>query len=191
MQNINQKRKLFVVSGSSGVGKNTLINQVLQRNSEIAFSISYTTREKRDGEVDGVNYFYVSKEEFKQSVLNDEFLEWAEFSGNYYGTKREAVKKTLSDGKDIILEIDTQGAIQVKDKMPESVLIFISPPSYQDLEFRLRNRKTETEESIAKRLDFVKLEIRNSEYFDYRIVNDELEDAVNDLETIIQDERAY
>jgi len=191
MQNFNENKKLFVISGSSGVGKNTLINQVLERNPELAFSISYTTREKREGEVEGVNYFYISKEEFKQSVLNDEFLEWAKFSGNYYGTKRAFVKKCLSQGRNLILEIDTQGALQVKEKMPEAVLIFIAPPSYQDLEFRLRNRKTETEESIAKRLDFVKLEIRNSEYFDYRIVNDKIEDAVKDLETILKTEGTY
>jgi len=188
MQNLNLPKKLFVISGSSGVGKNTVINQVLAKNPDIAFSISFTTREKRDGEAEGVNYFYVSKEEFKNGVSNDEFLEWAEFSGNFYGTKRAFVNKCLNAGRNLILEIDTQGAMQVKAKMPEAVLIFIAPPSYEDLELRLRNRNTETEEAIAKRLDFVKLEMKNAENFDYKVVNDKIEDAVNDIEKIIKTE---
>lgn len=189
MQNFNTTKKLFVISGSSGVGKNTVINRVLENNPDIAFSISYTTREKREGEVEGVNYFYVSRDEFKNSVKEDEFLEWAEFSGNFYGTKRAFVQKCLSKGRDLILEIDTQGALQVKEKMPEAVLIFIAPPSYEDLESRLRSRNTETEEAIAKRLNFVMLEMENSESFDYRVINDKLEDAINDIEKIIKDER--
>lgn len=193
MQNLNEneKKKLFVISGSSGVGKGTVIKGFLDRNPSFSLSISYTTREKREGEVEGVNYFYVSKEAFKESINNHEFLEYAQFSDNYYGTKREFIQNSLNKHKDLILEIDTQGALQVKEKMPVAVLIFIAPPSYQDLEFRLRNRKTESEEAIAKRLDFVKLEIRNSERFDYRVVNDRIEDAVTELEKIIKTERAY
>ena len=191
MENITKKKKLFVISGSSGVGKGTVIGAFLKNNPTFSLSISYTTREKRQGEVEGVNYFYVSKEEFLNSIHNNEFLEWAEFSGNYYGTKREFVQKCLDKNGDLILEIETQGAMQVKDKMPESVLIFIVPPSYQDLEFRLRNRKTESEEAIAKRLDFVKFEMSNSERFDYRIVNDEIQNTVSELERIIKSEGAY
>lgn len=191
MENITKKKKLFVISGSSGVGKGTVIGAFLKNNPTFSLSISYTTREKRQGEVEGVNYFYVSKEEFLNSIHNNEFLEWAEFSGNYYGTKREFVQKCLNKNGDLILEIETQGAMQVKDKMPESVLIFIVPPSYQDLEFRLRNRKTESEEAIAKRLDFVKFEMSNSERFDYRIVNDEIQSTVSELERIIKTEGAY
>lgn len=191
MENELKKKKLYVISGSSGVGKGTVIKGFLEKNPTFSFSISYTTREKREGEQEGVNYFYVSKEDFKNSIQNNEFLEWAEFSENYYGTKREFIEKSLLKNKDLILEIDTQGALQLKGQMPEAVLIFIAPPSYQDLEFRLRNRKTESEEAIAKRLDFVKLEIRNSERFDYRIVNDRVEDAIEELERIINTERAY
>ena len=191
MQNMAEKKKLFVISGSSGVGKGTVIGGFLKRNPKFKLSISYTTREKREGEVEGVNYFYVSKEEFLSSVKNNEFLEWAEFSGNYYGTKREFVQKCLRENINLILEIETQGALQVKDKMSESVLIFIVPPSYQDLEFRLRNRKTESEEAIAKRLDFVKFEIQNSERFDYRIVNDKVENTIFELERIIKSEGTY
>lgn len=187
----NSKNKLYVISGSSGVGKGTVIKGFLEKNPEFCLSISYTTREKREGEEDGVNYFFVTKEEFLQGVRNDEFLEWAEFSDNYYGTKRTFVEKCFNKGKDLILEIETQGALQIKKKMPEAVLIFIAPPSYDDLEFRLRNRNTESEEAIQKRLDFVKLELRNSEMYDYKIVNDELDDAIIELEKIIQTERLF
>jgi len=187
MQNL--KKKLFVISGSSGVGKGTVIKGFLAKNPEFGLSISYTTRAKREGEVDGVNYFFVSKEEFLQGVKDDEFLEWAEFSGNYYGTKKAYVEKCLNKGQDLILEIETQGALQIKEKMPDAILIFIAPPSYQDLEFRLRNRQTESEEAIAKRLDFVKMEIENSQHYNYKIINDELEDAIIELERIIQTER--
>lgn len=187
----NFKNKLFVISGSSGVGKGTVIKGLLARNPELELSISYTTRTKREGEVDGVNYFFVTKEEFLQGVKNNEFLEWAKFSGNYYGTKKSFVEKCLNEGKDLILEIETQGAMQIKEKMSEAVLIFIAPPSYEDLEFRLRNRNTESEEAIQKRLDFVKMELKNSEMYDYRIINDQLEDAIIELERIIKTERLY
>lgn len=189
MQNL--KKKLFVISGSSGVGKGTVIKGFLEKNPDFKLSISYTTRAKRESEINGVNYFFVSKEEFLQGVTNDEFLEWAEFSENYYGTKKSFVQKCLSEGKNLILEIETQGALQIKEKMPEAVLIFIAPPSYQDLEFRLRNRQTESEEAIQKRLDFVKMEIKNSQHYDYKIVNDELDDAIIELERIIKTERLY
>lgn len=187
----NEKKKLFVISGSSGVGKGTVLEGFLKRNPDFNLSISCTTREKREGEVDGVNYFYISKEEFLEGIKNNEFLEWAEFSGNYYGTNKLLVEKHLKENENLILEIETQGALQVKEKMPDSILIFIAPPSYQDLEFRLRNRKTESEEEISKRLDFVKLEIRNSEMYDYRIINDKLEDTIIELEKIIKTEMVY
>lgn len=187
----NEKRKLFVISGSSGVGKGTVIKGFLAKHSDFVFSVSCTTRAEREGEVDGVDYFFISKEEFVKSIENNEFIEWANFSDNYYGTKKEFIEKTFAEGKDIILEIDTQGALQIKEKMPEAVLIFIEPPSYQDLEFRLRNRKTESEEAIQKRLDFVKMEMRNSEYFDYKLVNDQVDLTVQELEIILRTERAY
>lgn len=191
MQNdvLEQKKKLFVISGSSGVGKGTVISGFLDRNPNFKLSISCTTRNMRPGEEDGVNYFFLSKDEFQKSMENGEFLEWAQFSGNFYGTKREFIEKSLQKGRDLILEIDTQGAKQVKEKMPDAVLIFIMPPSYEDLESRLRNRQTESEEAIQKRLEFVKLELESSNKFDYKIVNDKLEDAIMDLEKIINSER--
>ena len=190
MENIGNK-KLFVISGSSGVGKGTVLKGFLERNPEFMLSISCTTRAKREGEIDGVNYFFVTKDEFMESVESDEFLEWAEFSGNFYGTKRKFVEKKLNENVDVILEIDTQGALQIKEKMPEAVLIFIAPPSYQDLEFRLRSRNTESEEAISKRLDFVKLEMKNSEFFDFRIINDTVENAISEMEQIVRAERSY
>lgn len=185
----NKKKKLFVISGSSGVGKGTVIRGFLDRNPHFKLSISCTTRQMRPGEIDGVNYFFLSREEFLKSIENEEFLEWAEFSGNLYGTKKEFIERSLEKGRDLILEIETQGAKQVKEKMPEVVLIFIMPPSYEDLEARLRSRNTESEEAIQKRLDFVKFEIENSSNFNYVIVNDKLEDAIIDLENIINSER--
>lgn len=191
MQNSNTQSKLIVISGSSGVGKGTVIEGFLKKNPSYSLSISYTTRKKREGEKDGVNYFYISEEEFLESIKNDDFLEWAKFSGNYYGTKKTFVQKQLNENKNLILEIDTQGALQIKDKMPQAILIFIAPPSYQDLELRLRKRNTESEDAILKRLNFVKLEIQNSEKFDYRIVNDKLEETINELERLINTKRDY
>ncbi len=186
----NSLNKLYVISGSSGVGKGTVIKAFLEKHPEFVLSVSCTTRKPRDGEIDGVNYFFVSKKEFMKSVQNEEFLEWAEFSDNCYGTKKAFVEASLKNNN-VLLEIDTQGALQVKQQMPDAVLIFITPPSYQDLEFRLRNRKTESEEAIQKRLEFVKLEIENSKYFDYLVTNDLVENAVSEIEKIIKNDGVY
>ena len=175
---------LFVISGSSGVGKGTVINEFLRRHPEFKLSISCTTRNIREGEIDGVNYFFLSKEEFKNCIDNNEFLEWAEFSGNCYGTKKEFVKKCLSKGENLILEIDTKGALNVKKIMPEATLIFIAPPSFEELEARLRGRHTETEEAIQKRLASIKSEIENSKHYDYVVINDTVENAVQKIEEI-------
>ena len=176
--------KLFVISGSSGVGKGTVINEFLRKHPEFRLSISCTTRGKREGEEHGVNYFFLSKEEFKNCIDNNEFLEWAEFSGNYYGTKKEFVERCLANGENLILEIDTKGALNVKKLMPEANLIFIAPPSIEELEARLRGRHTETEEAIQKRLASIKLEIENSKHYDYVVINDTVENAVKRIEEI-------
>lgn len=178
-------KKLFVLSGSSGVGKGTVLKGFLDKNPNFMLSISCTTRKPRQGEVDGVNYFFISKDDFKNCIENDKFLEWAEFAGNFYGTKKKYINQCLQEGKDIILEIDTQGALQVKKQMPEAVLIFICPPSYETLESRLRGRHTEDEETIQKRLEQVKVELERAEKFDYKILNDNLEDAINELSRVI------
>ncbi len=182
-------KKLFVVSGSSGVGKGTVLKGFLAKNPDFMLSISCTTRAPRAGETDGVNYFFMTKEDFKDCIENDKFLEWAEFAGNFYGTKKKFINQCLAEGKDIILEIDTQGALQVKKQMPEAVLIFICPPSLEDLEKRLRGRHTEEEEAIQKRLEAVKEELSRAENFDYKIVNDDLDNAITELERIISGEQ--
>ena len=189
MNKISDK-KLFVISGSSGVGKGTVLKGFLQKNHNFMLSISCTTRAPRIGEVEGVNYFFISKDEFQNCIDNDKFLEWAEFAGNRYGTKRKYIRQCLDEGKDIILEIETQGALQVKKQMPEAVLIFICPPSLETLEHRLRGRHTEDEATIQKRLNEVKTEIERAANFDYKVVNDDLEKAIEDLERIIAGEQA-
>ena len=177
--------KLFVISGSSGVGKGTVIKEFLRKNPEFKLSVSCTTRQPREGEIHGENYFFLSKEEFKSCVEKGEFLEWAEFSGNMYGTKRPYVDEKLALGKNLILEIDTKGALNVKKIMPEATLIFILPPSFEELEARLRGRHTETEEAIQKRLESTRLEMENSKQFDFQVVNDSVENAVLRLEEIM------
>ena len=177
--------RLFVISGSSGVGKGTLLKLFLAKHPEFKLSVSCTTRKPREGEENGVNYFFLTKEEFKNHIKNDEFLEWAEFSGNIYGTQKAYVERKLSEGKNLILELDTTGALNVKAKMPNACLIFILPPSFEELEARLRGRHTETEEAIQKRLETVKIEIERSNQFDYKIINDNLDRALAELESIM------
>lgn len=183
------KKKLFVISGSSGVGKGTVLKGFLTKNPNFMLSISCTTRAPRRGEVDGVNYFFLTKEEFQNCIDNNKFLEWAEFAGNRYGTKKKYINQCLEEGKDIILEIDTQGALQVKKQMPEAVLIFICPPSIETLENRLRGRHTEDESTIQRRLQEVKIELERAENFDYKVVNDDLDNAIVELENIIVGEQ--
>lgn len=176
---------LFVISGSSGVGKGTVIKKFLEKHPEIKLSVSCTTRKPREGEEHGVNYFFLEPDDFKTCVNNDEFLEWAEFSGNMYGTKKAYVEKCLSEGKNLILEIDTKGALNVKLLKKDAVLIFILPPSFEELEARLRGRHTETEEAIQRRLASTKLEMENAKQFDYQVVNGNIDNAVSELEKII------
>ncbi len=178
-------KKLYVISGSSGVGKGTVIKGFLNRNKQFILSVSCTTRKPREGEVEGVNYFFLSNEEFQNCIENDKFLEWAEFAGNRYGTKKKYINQCLADGKDLILEIDTKGALQVKKQMPEAVLIFIAPPSLEALEARLRGRHTEDETTIQKRLKEVRQELERAENFDFKVINDDLEKAILELEKII------
>ena len=177
--------KLFVISGSSGVGKGTVIKKFLESHPSFKLSVSCTTRRPREGEVHGKNYFFLTREEFESCIKKGEFVEWAEFSGNMYGTQRPYIDEKLKEGKNLILEIDTKGALNVKKIMPEAILIFILPPSFEELEARLRGRHTETEEAIQKRLESTKLEMENSKYFDYQIINDSVENAVKKLEEIM------
>ncbi len=178
-------KKLFVISGCSGVGKGTVLKEFMARNSEhFLVSISCTTRKPRPGEVDGVNYFFVTKDEFTRCINENKFLEYAEFAGNFYGTKKKYINQKLEEGMNVILEIETQGALKVKQQMPEAVLIFIAPPSFEELEHRLRGRHTEDETAIQKRLHEVSIEIERSKQYDYVVVNDSIQNAVEELEKI-------
>ncbi len=180
------EKKLFVISGCSGVGKGTVINKFMERNKDFILSVSCTTRNPRPGEVNGVNYFFVSKEEFEQNIKGDKFLEYACFAGNYYGTKKKYIQQKMDEGYNVLLEIDTQGALQVKEKMPEAILIFIAPPSFEELEHRLRGRHTEDEETIQKRLAQVKIELERSQKYDYIVINDSVDRAVEEIESIVK-----
>ena len=180
-------KKLFVISGCSGVGKGTVIDEFMKRNSsDFILSVSCTTRNPRPNEINGVNYFFISKEEFEQNIKDGKFLEYASFAGNYYGTKQKYVQQKMDEGYNVLLEIDTQGALQVKENMPESILIFIAPPSVEELEHRLRGRHTEDEETIQKRLAQVKIELERSQKYDYTVINDNIERAVEEIESIVR-----
>ena len=183
------EKKLFVISGCSGVGKGTVLKGFMNRNSEeFVLSVSCTTRNPRQGEIHGVNYFFLTHDEFKKCISEGKFLEYAEFAGNFYGTKQKYIKEKLKENS-VILEIETNGALQVKEKMPESVLIFIAPPSVEELEKRLRGRHTEDEETIQKRLAQVKIELERSLKYDYTVINDNVERAVQEIEKITLKER--
>ena len=163
---------LFVFSGPSGVGKGTLKAKLFEEFADrIAYSVSATTRGPREGEVDGKDYFFISRPEFERRVKNNEFLEHAEFAGNCYGTPRAYVEKLLDSGMNVVLEIDVQGALQVMKSMPECVSVFILPPSFEELEHRLRGRGTETEEKVRERLETAKRELPYAPQYDYQIVN--------------------
>ena len=185
MANSFKKGTLFVISGPSGVGKGTLVSMLREKHPEIKLSVSATTRNPRPGEINGTHYFFLTKEDFKNRIELGEFLEWAEFSGNLYGTNKNFVEKMLKDGQNIILEIEVQGALQVKNKLKDVILIFIEPPSFEELKERLIKRCTETEEEIQKRLAIVKKELEQKHEFNYVMINDNLDTALQNLKTII------
>ena len=182
------KAKLFVVAGPSGVGKGTIIKELIKENENLKYSVSSTTRKPRPGEIDGINYNFLSQNEFKNAIEKGQFLEWAIYNGNYYGTNQSTVNEALKNGKSIILEIEIQGAIQIMEKCPEAVFIFILPPSYEELEKRLRGRNTEDEQTILNRLKITKKEMEIGEKFKYKIVNDDVENAVAQVKSIIDKE---
>ena len=177
--------KLFVIAAPSGAGKTTIVKALVTRNPELCFSISYTTRQKRRTEVDGVDYLFVDVEIFERLRDEGELLEYAEVFDNYYATGRSQVEKHLSEGQDVILEIDWQGARQVRKSMPECVTIFILPPSLEELERRLRDRRTDSPEVIERRLRDALSDMAHWDEFDHVIINDKLEQAVADLENVL------
>lgn len=180
---------LVIISSPSGGGKGTLIREVLKRVPEIGLSVSYTTRQIREGEVDGREYFFIDKPRFEKLIEEGEFLEYATVHGNYYGTSLTQVHRTVETGQDVILEIDVQGAGIIFEKMPKVVSIFILPPSFSVLEKRLTARATESPEELALRLGNARSEVLRYQEFSYVVVNDDLEKAVAEVETIIKAER--
>ncbi len=186
---MKKKGLLLVVSGPSGVGKGTICKEYLSKYDDCALSVSATTRAPRDGEVDGVSYFFLSHEEFRKKIDAGGFLEHAVFCDNYYGTPKDAVMKQLDEGKNVILEIEVQGALQVRSHYPEAVFIFVIPPSTDELEARLRGRGTETEDVIAKRLERSKAEFKYIDKYNYVLVNDTIDAAVARLNSIIEAEK--
>ena len=188
---IKTKKKglLIVISSPSGCGKGTVIRSLLKKNNNLWVSISCTSREKREKEVDGVDYYFLTREEFEQKIKNNEMLEYAEYVNNYYGTPKDKVNEHLEKGLDVILEIEIQGALKIKEMFPETIFIFILPPSMEELRNRLSNRNTETKDKIDKRFKKAYTEINELSKYNYVVVNDKVESASDKINAIITSER--
>lgn len=184
-----QEGLLVVVSGPSGSGKGTILNLLMKQNDKVRSSISATTRKPREGEVDGVNYFFKSIDEFQEMIKNQELIEWVEYCNNYYGTPRTYIENAKNQGLDVILEIEVEGAVNIKNKYPDCVLVFILPPSFDELKERIESRGTENYKVIEQRLERAKKEIEYINYYDYVIINDVLQDAVDNLNSILKSEK--
>lgn len=180
-----KRGKTFIVSGPSGVGKSTVLKALLERRKNVYFSVSATTREMRPGEEDGVHYHFLEVDTFRQWIARGDFLEYAEYVGNFYGTPRQYVDEAMDRGEDVILDIEIQGALQVKGKRPETVSVFIAPPSWAELERRLTERGTDSPEKIQKRLLRAKVEFQTAHTYDYFVINDSVESAVRELDAIM------
>lgn len=186
---MNEKGKLIVISGPSGAGKSTVVFKAIEGKDNVCFSTSVTTRKPRPGEVDGKEYFFVDLDRFREMVENDELLEHAEYVANSYGTPRSYVEQKLSDGTDVILDIEVQGARQVNEKMPDAVKVFIIPPSMDELKHRLESRGTDTARAIEARLIRARQEYKEADFYDYIIVNDDADKAAGELSAIMTAER--
>lgn len=189
MENNKAKGLLIVISGPSGAGKGTICKRLLQKHPELNLSVSATTRLPRSGEIDGVNYHFMTKDDFKNKIEDGDFLEYAEVYDNYYGTPKSNVEEILNSGKDVILEIDIQGALKVKENSENGVFIFILPPSMEELKQRIIKRGSETPESLMKRFKSAYKEINFVSRYNYAVVNDEVETATEKIEAIINAEK--
>ena len=178
-----------MVSAPAGCGKDTILNELLKKTDKAGYAVSATTRAPREGEVNGVHYHFLTREEFERKIAEKEVLEYTEYCGNYYGTLRKSVNDLLNEGKDAILKIEVEGAMNIKKLFPEACLVFILPPSWEVLEKRLRDRGTETEDKIVERTKQAHNEVKFAKNYDYLIVNDELENAVSDLLAVMRAEK--
>lgn len=184
-----RKGTLYVFTGPSGTGKGTLLSRLMAADNRLFFSISATTRAPRPGEVDGVQYYFLSKADFEEKIAQNAFLEHAKYVDNYYGTLEAPVNEKLDAGYDVILEIEVQGAMQVHEKRPDAVMVFIAPPSFEELAHRLRGRGTEDEEKVCRRLETAQRELQYADRFDHVVVNDEIDRAVRELQGILAERR--
>lgn len=180
-----KRGKSFIISGPSGVGKSTVLHALFEGRDDLYFSVSATTRAPREGEVDGKDYHFIAADKFHEMIEEDAFLEYAEYVGNFYGTPKKYVDEAMDEGKDVILDIEIQGATQVCAKRPETVRIFIAPPSWEELEHRLTARGTDTPEKIQKRLLRAKVEMKTAGDYNYFVINDTVENAVSELRAIM------
>ena len=189
MKKMNNGGELFVITGPSGVGKATVLSRLLKNIDNVYVSISATTRKRREGEVNEKDCFFMEREEFEKLIKEGKFLEYAEYVGNYYGTPAGSVNEMLKNGKDVILEIEVQGALKVKEKCPDANMVFIIPPSFSALEFRLRSRGTESDDVIAKRLEKARSEYLMVDKYDYIVINDDIDKAADEIRAIIMSSR--
>ena len=180
-----KKGKTFIISGPSGVGKSTVLSALLEKRPNVYFSVSATTRDPRPGELDGIHYHFMDVDSFRKWIAMDQFLEYAEYVGNFYGTPKRFVDEAMDQGKDVILGIEVQGAIQVTSKRPDTVRIFIAPPSWAELERRLTERGTDSKDKIQKRLLRAKVEFQTAHTYEYFVINDTVENAVKELDAIM------
>ncbi len=187
---MSNKGVLIILSGPSGSGKDTVLNELVKVVDDVKISISMTTREKRDGEIDGLHYYFVSREYFEKRISEDKMLEYAEYANNFYGTPKDPVDEMLSSGKSVILKIEVQGAEKIRNIYPDVISIFLMPPSMKALEGRLRGRNSEDEEVIQHRLVIAKEEIKRASEYDYIVINDTVENAVEGIKTIINAEKS-
>ena len=184
---MNKKGLLFIISGPAGSGKGTIVSRVREL-AQFDFSVSATTRSPRPGEEHGVHYYFIDKTEFEGKIEAGEMLEYAQYVGNYYGTPKKPVEDALAAGRNIVLDIEVKGALQVKEKMPEAIMIYVLPPDYETLLARIRGRGTETEEVIQKRMNEARNEIRTFPKYDYVVINDTVEKAAQDVLSILRTE---